>query len=112
MRLSRPFVIALSVLALLVTISLWDMAKNAARAADPRQNILLVVVDREVLEKDRYGVALSTFIPVKRFQSSVLNLTFGGEVFGKTRISRFSIPGSRRSTLGLLWRHKKSRRPA
>ena len=61
----------------------------------------------QVLESDRYGVAVSAFIPVKRFNSSVLNLVIGAEAFREDANIAFYDSSIESVSFGILWRHIK-----
>jgi len=61
----------------------------------------------QVLESDRYGIAVSAFIPVKRFKSSVLNLVIGAEAFREDANIAFYDSSIESVSVGILWRHIK-----
>ena len=61
----------------------------------------------QTLESDRYGIALSAFIPIKRFSSSVLNLVIGGEAFREDANIAFYDSSIQSVNFGILWRHIK-----
>jgi len=60
-----------------------------------------------LLEADRWAAAFTAFIPVKRFTSSVLNVTVGGEVFQEDANIEFYDSSMEMVLVGVLWRHIK-----
>lgn len=60
-----------------------------------------------LLEADRWAAALTAFIPVKRFKSSVLNVAVGGEVYQEQANIDFYDSSIDMVFAGVLWRHIK-----
>ncbi len=58
----------------------------------------------EVLDADRWGVALTTFIPVKRFDGSVLSVFVSGEIFRENANIDFYDSKISAINAGLVWR--------
>ena len=60
-----------------------------------------------LLEADRWAAAFTAFIPVKRFNSSVLNVAVGAEVFREDANVNFYDSSIDMVLAGVLWRHIK-----
>lgn len=61
----------------------------------------------EVLDADRWGVALTAFIPVRLFKSSGWSVFAGGEVFRENANIEFFDSRISALTAGLIWRHRR-----
>jgi len=57
------------------------------------------------VETDRWAASLPAFIPVKKFESSVLNVVVGGEAFEESANVAFYDSSVNAVTVGVLWRH-------
>ena len=62
---------------------------------------------RTLLETDRKTAALTAFIPVKKFKSSVLNAVVGGEIYRESTNIEFYDSSIDMIFAGVLWRHIK-----
>ena len=61
----------------------------------------------KTMENDRWAAGLTAFVPIKRFQSSVLNVWLGAEVFRENSNIDFYDSSVEMVFGGLLWRHIK-----
>ena len=61
----------------------------------------------EVLDKDRWGVALTAAFPVKRYTSSTLSIIVIGEVFRENANIDFFDTSIRALMVGIVWRHNR-----
>jgi hypothetical protein len=61
----------------------------------------------EVLETDRWGAAVSAFIPIKAFASSRLSIFITGEIFQENANIDFYDARVSSLSAGFVWRHKR-----
>ena len=64
-------------------------------------------VYEKVVDANRWGMAITAFIPVKRFDGSVLSVFIGGEFFRENANIDFFDSRITAVNAGLVWRHRR-----
>jgi len=80
---------------------------NANVVYGARKGVETHPVYSEVLDKDRWGVALTAAFPVKRYTSSTLSVIAIGEVFRENANIDFFDTSIGTLMVGIVWRHNR-----